>query len=83
MAMADDFDFSVWEDQFPDVDSLDTSDVVDVTSLTTPELLDRFHTLTDKISERGELLRPTTPEGRELHSHRAAARVELAKRGLL
>jgi hypothetical protein len=63
----------------------DTTDVQDVTVLDDLALLNQWHTINDQLRDLGEQLQlsTSTDEGRELHSRRAAIRIELAKRNLL
>jgi hypothetical protein len=55
---------------------------LDETKIGDEELRDRFRAITEEIKERREVLSPRTAEGRDLHSLRAAMRVELAQRGI-
>lgn len=80
MTMSDDFDWSAYEEQMSDIVDVD---VDNVTELGNEELLTRFHKATEDLRALGQMLRPTTSEGRDLHSMRAALRVELAKRKMM
>lgn len=78
--MDDDFDWSQFDDIDSDVDALG---VLNVTTLETMELLNRFQQLTEELKDREEALRPRTQEARELHSQRAAMLIELRNRGIM
>lgn len=56
--------------------------VIDVSRLNEAELSDLFNETRDKIMELGEMLAPTTDEGRRLHSVRSACLIEMSKRGM-
>lgn len=68
------------EAQFDDVD---TTDVVDVSSLDSESLLKNYAAVNIELQDRKEKYNPHTPEGRELHSLRYAYQLELRKRRLL
>lgn len=59
------------------------TEVVNVQLLDDLELSDRYHQVTNDLMERQEALSQHTAEGRDLHSMRAALRIEMARRGLL
>lgn len=86
--MPDEDPFAAFEAQFEDRDGdgdpqSDTIDVIDFTALSNYELSDRFNSVRDKLLEINEMMAPTTDVGRELHSMRAAAIIEMRKRGML
>jgi hypothetical protein len=58
-------------------------DVIDFSELDRNELLDLYHSLTKRLLDLGQTIDPKTNEGRETHSQRAAAVVELHKRNIL
>jgi hypothetical protein len=83
------------EDQLPDPDLnpddfdpsladlfVDTDEVLDVTSLTNSDLLDKYFDCDDKLLALREVRFPRTDRGREIHSLRAALRVEMLHRRL-
>jgi hypothetical protein len=76
----DDFDWSAAEDAMRDVVAQES---LNVTLLNDMDLLEKFHSITDELRNRSEMLRPTTDTGRDLHSQRGAIRVELARRNLM
>ena len=76
----DGIDWSALEDVFK---SVDREDVLDVSSTPSDILLDRFHDLDQLLLDLGQVRNPSTTEGRELHSERAAISIELRKRGIL
>jgi hypothetical protein len=65
------------------LDTAETIDVLPVTQLDSESLLSRYHQITLQLKDLGELLHPTTEEGRSLQSQRAALVVELHNRNLL
>lgn len=74
----DDFDWSSLEFELEEPE-----DVVDVTSLSDVELLDLERDLVEKLRGLHQMIKSsTTDEGREIHSLRAAARIELARRNI-
>jgi hypothetical protein len=73
------FDFDAAEADFEGIDA----EVTDVSTLSDSELMLRFREVTDALMERKEALRPKTQGARDLHSERAALRIELAKRKLM
>lgn len=78
---SDDFvDWSAFEDQMRDVVA---GEVTNVQLLDSAELLNRFRDCTEELKNLGEMLRPSTERGRDIHSMRAALRVELARRNLM
>lgn len=83
--MMSDIDWDAFEQQMADaVNNVETdTDIVDATTLTDIELLDRFGKIDAELRERSEMLHPRTDRGRELQSLRAALRVTLAERGLM
>jgi hypothetical protein len=72
----DDFDPSL-ADLF-----VDTPEVVDVVSLADTDLLDKYFDCDDKLLALREVRFPRTDRGREIHSLRAALRVEMLRRRL-
>lgn len=72
-----DFDWSALEFEFTE-----PTDILDVTALSDVELLNLERELVEQLKQRGEMLNTTTDEGREIHSRRAAVRIELARRNL-
>lgn len=76
MAEDDPFDFIVDELNL----NTDTSDVVDVTKLSTEDLLNLRHELDEELLNGSEMLNPHTQEGRDRHSLRNAVQLELKKR---
>lgn len=58
----------------------DKEEVLDVSTLSTSELLDMFYHLNLELFEHGQALKPTTQEARDKHSLRNAIQVELASR---
>lgn len=72
------------EDQLSDVavtfDSIDGDE--SVRTLTDPKLILELKRVRDRLLGRGEMLNPTTADGRELHSRRAALLIEMRRRGL-
>lgn len=54
---------------------------VNVSLLSEPELSKRLTHVTQDLLNRGEVLKPTTETGRDLHSERSAYILELRKRG--
>ena len=79
MPMTDE-DIANFESQF---DSFHVEVEVDVSTLTDVQLMDRLQEIDDALALRGELLKPLTQEGRDLHSLRAAVVVHHHLRGLL
>jgi hypothetical protein len=55
-------------------------DVVDVTQLSDPVLVERLVDLDGRLQEMGESIFASTPEGRELHSLRGAIIIEQRRR---
>lgn len=76
----DDSSMAAFEQQMRDVVA---SEVVNVTLLDDQTLLSRYHDTTSELMSRKEALRPSTDTGRDLHSQRAALRIELSRRRLL
>lgn len=74
----DEFDWTALEQQL----NLDTSNVINVKELGNLQLMDLERDLVEQLKTRNEMLTATTETGRELHSLRAAARIELFHRGL-
>lgn len=72
--------FAAFEAQMRDVVA---TEVTNVTLLDETTLLNRYHEITQTLMDRKEALRPSTDEGRDLHSQRAALRIELSRRGML
>lgn len=73
--------------QLGDLD--EPTDTVDFTKLTDLEISERFNAVRDRLNELDQMHSDTglskvasTPEGRELHSERAALLVEMSKRGM-
>lgn len=66
-----------------DVDIPIPTDVVNVSLLDEAELNKRFTFCKQELYEMGEMLRPKTERGRELHSERAAYLVEMRRRGMV
>lgn len=62
------------------LDGVDTTGTLDVTQLSTTDLLTKQDELTERLIEIRQLLEPQTAEGRELHSQRSAVVVELHRR---
>lgn len=65
------------------------ADAVDFTKLTDLQISERFNAVRDRLNELDQMHSDTglskvasTPEGRELHSERAALLVEMSKRGM-
>lgn len=54
----------------------------DFTTLSSLDLSERYNAARDELQEREEMRDPTTERGRELHSIRNAALLELKKRRL-
>jgi hypothetical protein len=68
---------------------LDASDVTDFSKLSDVQISERFNEVRDRLNDLGEMHRdsqlnpkPSSPEGRELHSERAALLVEMSRRGM-
>lgn len=59
---------------------LDTEDVVDMTTLSIKELLDIATSTEENLLDRLEAVRPRSQWGRDQHSLREAARLELKRR---
>ena len=74
----EDFDWASLEAQL----DFETQEVLDVTQLNDVDLLSLERTLVEELKAREEMLNVRTDRGREVQSLRAAARIELAKRGI-
>jgi hypothetical protein len=59
---------------------VDTSDVIDMTKLSIPELLVIYGEETEDLMDEGQAMNPRTQEARDKHSLRYAARIELQRR---
>ena len=57
--------------------------VTDFSALDTVALMDIYQELTQELFAREETMNPRTPQGRELHSRRPPAVVELHNRDIL
>lgn len=66
-----------------DMGDIDTSDVIDMTKLTIPELLEIYGNKTEGLMDEGQAINPRTQEARDDHSLRYAARMELHRRQVL
>lgn len=66
-----------------DMGEIDTSDVIDMTKLTIPELLEIYGDKTEGLMDDGQAMNPRTQEARDDHSLRYAARMELHRRQAL
>lgn len=76
--MDDDTELRRMLDEIPEPQ--DVTDLVDVSKLDNLGLA-KYHTfLRTELLRRGELMNPTTDEGRSLHSARAACMVEMQLR---
>lgn len=69
--------FAQLEDVFADVLAEETSSVA---SLTIEELRHELYELTEEMKRRLETMHPRTQEGRDIHSRRAAIKIELRRR---
>lgn len=79
-----DIDWDSLEADMPaELSAIIANETLNVSLLSDIDLLEKFHTITDELRTRNEMLNPNTPEGRDLHSVRAATRIELARRKLL
>ena len=72
--------FADLEDVFAEVDE---DDVVDLTTLSTSDLLERFYECEQYLKDERQLLRPDTQESRDAHSERNAIQVILHEREVL
>ena len=63
-----------------DVDDVDDKNIIDVTQLSTYDLLSKFDDINNMLFERNEAINPTTQEARDLHSLRSAIYVEIQNR---
>ena len=75
----DDFDWGTLEAQ---LGIEEPDNITDVTKFTDIDLINYERTLVEQLKQRGEMINVTTETGREIHSLRAAARIELFRRGL-
>lgn len=66
-----------------DLDLQEPTDIVNVALLDEVELSKRFNAVKQQLLERGEMLKPKTQEGRDLHSERAAYLLELRRRRMV
>jgi hypothetical protein len=85
MAQLDDDGFADLMKQLGDIP--EPTDTVDFTTLTDVQISDRFNEVRDRLNELDQMHSdtglsqvPSTPEGRALHSERAALLVEMTKR---
>lgn len=76
--MTDDDLFAFLEEGMGEVD---TSDVIDVSTLSTLELFNMFAELNTELFECKEAIRPKSQWARDAHSLRNAIQVELQRRG--
>lgn len=76
MTMDDPFDSIVKDVYIPEPDFY-----IDVTKLSTEELMTQFNELNDELFEMGEAIKPHTQRARDLHSLRSAIHLEIRKRG--
>jgi hypothetical protein len=79
MSTADDPD-AVLRDLEASLGELEQPDVLDLSKLPQHRLSEVFNDTRDELNKRGEMMEATTPQGRELHSLRAACLVEMARR---
>lgn len=76
----DDFDWS----QLDGIeDSVNSQEIVDVTTLPTMDLLTRFQQLTELLKDMEQALKPRTQEARDAHSERYGMLIELRRRGMM
>lgn len=77
-----DFDPGDFDPSLADLfdEPLDESTVVNVTSLDDLDLLNRYYDCDDQLLALKEVRFPRTEQGREIHSFRAALRVEMLRR---
>ena len=81
---------AMMENAFGEDDLEPPDEAIDITALNDLQLSDLFNQTRDKLLDMGEMMADSemadpdasTPEGRELHSVRAACLVELSKRGM-
>lgn len=76
----DDFDWEALEAEFT---TDKAGDVTDVSRLDDASLLNLFNDCNTELGQLREEMEPRTDRGREVHSLRAAARIELARRKIL
>lgn len=69
--------FAAFEAQCADIE---VNDVEDVSKLSDFELLDRYAKIDEELKAMDQLHHPRSQEARELHSVRAAIRIEQLKR---
>jgi hypothetical protein len=55
-------------------------DIIDVSTMSIEELVDKLDELNTELFDMGEALKPTTQESRDMHSLRNAIQVEIFKR---
>ena len=75
MTMSDDFD-----DIISGLDFDVPEDVIDVSTMSIEELLNKLDYLNETLFEMHEALNPQTQEARDMHSLRNAVQIELSKR---
>lgn len=71
-----------WDALEASLDTTPPDDVVDVTTIDGKTLLNRERELVEQLEKMGEMFNVHTDEAREIHSQRAAVRIELFRRGL-
>ena len=64
-------------------EGVDSAEIINVTALSTYDLVALYNEQDEILLGLGEVLHPTTQEGRDSHSLRAACRIELSNRGVL
>lgn len=69
-------DFEEWDFEVGD-------DIIIVANIDPGELLDLFEEQKQILLDLGEVLTPTTQEGRDAHSLYGACKIELVQRGML
>lgn len=72
-----------FDDLVANLNISEPDDVLDVTSLSNRDLIQRYNAVRRELTDMNEPIHALTAHGRELHSERGALRIELAKRGLL